>query len=339
MPQDNSGPETVLVYVGLDLLGDGLMKLPFLRALRHAWPAARVTWLAGKGRTVYAGSLAPLVDGLIDEVIENAGIGNSLWEVLRRPLPDRSFDLVLDSQRRLPTTLVLRRIRHRVFVSGCADYWLSDVRPPRGHAKPPAMVDQMLELLSLARTGRVGAALDLGGAPALPGDFRAAAAEALPEAGVHVMLVPGAGGREKCWPLDRFIELAQALAAAGRVPVFLLGPGEQDWRPRLAAAVPGALIPDELAGAPVASDPVRAIALAARCAVCVANDSGGGHICAAAGAPLVSLFGPTPAAKFAPRAPHLTVIAAQDFGGSAMTAIPVDAALRAVEAQLQAAAA
>ena len=50
-------PETILVYVGLDLMGDGLMKLPFVRALRNAFPDARITWLAGKGRTVYAHEL------------------------------------------------------------------------------------------------------------------------------------------------------------------------------------------------------------------------------------------------------------------------------------------
>ncbi len=50
----------ILVYSGLELLGDGVMKLPFVRALRRCWPAARITWLAGKGKTVYAGTLAPL---------------------------------------------------------------------------------------------------------------------------------------------------------------------------------------------------------------------------------------------------------------------------------------
>ena len=43
---------TVLVYVGLDLIGDGLIKLPFVRALRRAYPDAHLTWLAGKRRTV-----------------------------------------------------------------------------------------------------------------------------------------------------------------------------------------------------------------------------------------------------------------------------------------------
>ena len=69
-------PGTILVYVGLDAVGDGLMKLPFVRALRAAFPSARITWMAGKGHTVYAGSLAPLVAGLVDEVLDQAGIGS-----------------------------------------------------------------------------------------------------------------------------------------------------------------------------------------------------------------------------------------------------------------------
>ena len=64
---------SILVYVGLDLVGDGVMKLPFLSALRALYPEARITWLAGQGKTVYAGLLAPLLTGLVDEVIEEAG--------------------------------------------------------------------------------------------------------------------------------------------------------------------------------------------------------------------------------------------------------------------------
>ena len=45
----HAAPKSILVYVGLDRFGDGLMKLPFVRALRSTWPEAHVTWLAGKG--------------------------------------------------------------------------------------------------------------------------------------------------------------------------------------------------------------------------------------------------------------------------------------------------
>ena len=49
--------ESVLIHVGLDRLGDGLLKLPFVRGLKTAFPNARVTWFAGKETTVYALSL------------------------------------------------------------------------------------------------------------------------------------------------------------------------------------------------------------------------------------------------------------------------------------------
>ena len=145
---------SILVYVGLDRFGDGLMKLPFCRALRSTWPDAHITWLAGKGETVYAGRLKDLIAGLIDEVIENAGIGRAAAELLHRPLPDRSFDLILDTQRRAMTSLVLKRIRHRRFISGTAGWLLSDARPPR-RGKPPAMIRQMLDLIEAASGRRV----------------------------------------------------------------------------------------------------------------------------------------------------------------------------------------
>src|SRR5258708_39875013 len=110
----------ILVYSGLELLGDGIVKLPFVRALRRTWPAARITWLAGKGRTVYADLLRPLVADCLDEVIEDAGIGTAPRELWRRPLAGLRFDLVIDTQRRVLATLILRRVRGPSFVSVAA---------------------------------------------------------------------------------------------------------------------------------------------------------------------------------------------------------------------------
>jgi ADP-heptose:LPS heptosyltransferase len=50
------------------------------------------------------------------------------------------------------------------------------------------------------------------------------------------------------------------------------------------------------------------IALAQRFAVSVANDSGVGHMLAAANTPLISLFGPTDPAKFAPISEKLSIL-------------------------------
>lgn len=321
-------PASILVYVGLDAVGDGLLKLPFVRALRSAFPAARITWMAGKGHTVYAGSLAPVVAGLVDEVLDQADVGSRVGELFaRRPLAGRSFDLIIDTQRRLLTSLIVRRIRHRRFISAAADFLLSDARPPKGWQRPAAMTRQLLALVELAADAPAQPDAPLPRDP----DCERLADGLLPPGPTYVGLAPGAGGRHKCWPLDRFIALARRQHAAGRMPVFLLGPNEAPWAEEIRAALPQALLP--LQGLS-ATPPQLTIALGRRLAAAVANDSGTGHMLAAADAPLVSLFGPTPPEKFAPATRRLTVVRAQDFGAETMDAIPEDAVAEVLERSL-----
>ena len=320
-------PDSVLVYVGGDLVGDAVMKLPFVRALRRAWPAARVTWCAGKHNSAFARELGPLVAGLIDEVIEQAGFDRPLGLIGRRPLAGRRFDVLIDTQRGVATSLLLRRVRHGRFVSGAARFLLSDAKPPRGYERPPGMVRQMLDLLELA----AGAPADPQAPLAIDPAAEAAARAALPAGAVHVGLAPGAGGRQKCWPLDNFIALARRQVAQGRRPAFILGPAEADRVETLRAAVPQALYPTLGPDGVPAPSIAFTIALGQRLAAAVANDSGAGHILAAADAPLVSLFGPTRAAKFAPAARRLVVIEARAFGAAAMEAIPVEAVADALD--------
>ena len=137
--------------------------------------------------------------------------------------------------------------------------------------------------------------------------------------------------------LDRFEALARAEIKRGRSAVFLLGPDEAAWLPALRASVPGARFPLQEGGDALGDpSPLLTIALAQRLAAGVANDSGTGHLIAAAGCPLVSLFGPTRAEKFAPAARRLEIIAAQDFGAAEMAAIPFDAVGAALQRLLDA---
>ncbi len=321
------GYSSILIYVGLDLVGDGLLKLPFARRLRANWPAARIVWCAGKGPSVYATTLKPLVDGLIDETIEKAGFGGSWGDLLTRPLGARAFDLVIDTQRRFSTSLAVRRVRHKRFVSGAAGWFLSDGKP-RDASKPRSMDAQLSQLIEAA-----GGDPNIATAPLrLPAQAINDARALLPDGHAYVVLAPGAGNREKCWPLERFVELGHRLAARGIVPVFQLGPNENDWE-AACRAVPNAILPiqDAIARG-METSPALTIALAQRCKAAVANDAGGGHMLAAGDVGLVSLFGPTDPAKFAPAATRLTVIRAQDFGAATMDAIaldPVEAALAA----------
>ena len=333
---------SILVYVTSDVdnaLGENVLKLPLLLALGAAFPLARIAWVPGTSGAFYLqGRLAPLVGGRIDEFITDLTIPTDPRAALfaSHPILHRHFDLIVDTQRYFGRTLFLRRIPHRRFVSGTWRYLLSNARPPRPlPVRPPRLVDKLLGLAAAA----AGQPIAVPNPIPLPQPWRAGAAALLPAGPRYVGLSPGAGnqGTGKCWPLDAFVAVARAQVERGRVPVFLLGPEEREWHDRLREAVPQALFPEQrnAAAAPGGiGGPCLVPALGERLAAAVANCSGTGHLLAAGGAPMVSLYGPTRPEKYAPFARALICLKAQDYGSGRIDAIPLDAVLAAVERQV-----
>lgn len=314
--------QTVLIYSMGEVIGDGLIKLPFIAGLRAAFPDARISWCAAKGETVYAGPLKAVVAGYVDEVILDGANGARARDSLpwSKPFGGRKFDLVIDTQENLRRSGVARR--------GAAGRFVSAAREARSQDWPVAVTDRLARLLSLATEGQ--------GAPrplALTNPDALKAAEILLPAGpTYVGLAPGAGGQDKRWPLENYLELARRIAARGWTPVFLFGPDEADDAAVAAREIPQALQPerDRTDGLPV-KGPLLVIALAGRLAAGVANDAGPGHMLAAGGSPLLSLQQDRrKSVKFRPAAQRLEMLVAEDYG-SGMGALPIDTAWAALE--------
>ncbi|MFA7608066.1 MAG: glycosyltransferase family 9 protein [Rhodocyclaceae bacterium] len=318
-------PRTILVYSNGDTFGDALIKIPALQALRATWPDSHITWLAGRGHSLYTDTFAYSVTHCIDEILDDAGIGEHWTELLRRPLPDRRFDLIIDTQQFIKTTLIVRRIRHVHFVSGAFSFRLSD-RRPAGGGRPRGMLERILQLISLAAGHTVAPIYGI----RVPAEHIAEAARLLPDGARYVGFAPGAGQPWKCWPLNRFVDVATACVAQGLVPVFFLGPQERAWQHSLVQALPNARFPEL-----VTPGPYLTMALGQRLAASVCNDSGTGHMLASAARPLVTLYGRTDPDKFRPNTPHHFPVCARDHGGSGMDAIPVAAVTAALECALQ----
>jgi ADP-heptose:LPS heptosyltransferase len=333
---------SILVYVTSDAdnaLGENVLKLPLLLALAAGFPQAKISWVPGTtGDFHLRYDLAPLVDGHIAEFITDLDIPTDPRAALRtrHPILERHFDLIIDTQRYLGRTLFLRRIPHGRFISGTWRYFFSQVPPPRGLSRrPPRLTDKLLGLAAAA----AGCALPVPIPIPLPSALRARAAELLPAGASYIGFAPGAGVKHtgKCWPLDGFISLAQQQAARGHVPVFFLGPAERDWCQQLREAVPEALFPEQQidpAAPPETRGPSLVAALAERLSAALANCSGTGHLLAAGGAPMVSLYGPTRPEKYAPFARALICIKAQDFGSDRIADIPLSAVAAALEQQI-----
>ena len=151
-------------------------------------------------------------------------------------------------------------------------------------------------------------------------------------------LGPTANWSGKVWPAERFHDLARALTVReGLLPgarvVVLGGPGTAEREAvapllRALAKHRGDLL--DLVGA--LSLP-QAAALLRRAALFVGNDSGLMHLSAAAGAPTLGLFGPTPADEYAPVGRAARAVVAPD---GRMAGLTTDAVLVAARALLPA---
>lgn len=119
-----------------------------------------------------------------------------------------------------------------------------------------------------------------------------------------IALGPFAGNSVlKQWPVSRFAALGRRLVAGGGAVVVVGGGGDREQAERICAEIgPGAV---SLAGA--ASLPQTA-ALLRRCSLFVGDDSGPMHLAAAAGIPVIGLFGPSCPHRFSPWTPKKQVL-------------------------------
>lgn len=323
----------IAVLVDREGLGDALLKLPFLRAVRRAFPGRPLWWIATH-QTSMAREMAPWVDGLIDRTIEQAGLTEPAHKVIPRLRALPPFDLVFDARTRFATVFLARTLlMHRGFYASLPGYWLSTRRPPGRFTRPDSVADRMLSLAAAAVQGPI----DGNGAFELSGDVERFAARVLPAGQTYVGLAAGSREVRKNWPSANFSALAERLAQAGMTPVFLIGPQERELVDALRARVPTALFPE--------ADPIDpalrprplelAMALGRRLAVAVANDSGIGHLLGILGTPLVSLFGPTDPARWRPYTTKGVIVRAQQFGSDAMDGIPVEPVFAALSEMIR----
>lgn len=289
-----------ILLVRLFALGDIVLTLPLVRRLRDAFPRA---WIGYLCRGSFAGALRGETG--LDEVLVT-GEGASGWLSTVRDLRRRRISLAIDllSSPRSAVITGFSGAAVRIgFETGRHD-WCFDRLLPRsidrdGERLMCYTLDSNLEYAAMLGVGD--------GSPVVRGKgdtdpypvygFPAAdpggsgAEEILSTAGEahrgYFGLVTGAKYGSKSWPAERFAELASAISLeTGMRPVIVWGPGEEDSARRMAAAVPGSLLPPPT-GIPELG------ALVSRMRMVVGVDSGPKHIAVLLGVPTVTLFGPT----------------------------------------------
>ena len=315
--------KSILVYSGGEAIGDALYKLNFIKNLRYNFPDSKITWLAGQGKTEYSYNLKPLVNNLIDEVVDNLKIGVNPFIEFIKPSPiKKEYDVIIDTQTVVLPTLCLKKIKHKIFLSASAKWIFSDLKPNNFSIKNTSLNDRLNIFIKLINNNEVKyCKKDI----KIENKYIKLSNTLLPKGKTYIGISPGAGDKAKIWPLNKFVKLAQGQVNKNRIPVFFLGPDEKNLLEIIKKDVPQAIFPEwtDTAIKSGLKGPILVIALAKKVNVAIANDSGTGHMFAVAGTKLISLFSKHNAIKYAPNAKELIILDSKKWGGVDPNLIPL----------------
>jgi lipopolysaccharide heptosyltransferase II len=290
-------------------VGDAVMSIPALEALRARWPQAEIT-IAGRDSIVDLYRGQAFADRLVGLGAAARGAPVAV-ERVTAPLRREGFDLGVVLPNSFASAWLVRRAgaRERVGYSRDARRWLltRPIRVPRPGETPPHECYYYLELLrragwldELPQVERVRLRIDPEAAARAEEKLRGLGAN-----GLRVALAAGASyGAAKCWPAERYAEVADRLIERCGASVVLFGtPAEREIGERIAGAMRRK--PVNLVGE---TGVAELAALLGACGLFVGNDSGAMHVAAAVGLPVVAVFGSTDPDGTAPVTPQRAVV-------------------------------
>ncbi len=302
-----AGQSLRILVIKLSAVGDIVLITPSLRALRDRFPKAQITVLVGReGRELL--HRCPYIDDLV--VFDRAQNGTiaGLLRMARR-LRESQIDLVIDFQNNRISHWLGRLCGapHRYGWAGRRWSWLLSHRaiPPE---QPLSPVDHQFRLLQLVGVESNDKRLELWPGPSDQSRVDALlneswVAQQQPLVAIH----PGGSWLSKQWPESYILELVDRLAGISKVRVILIGSAKE--RPICDRIHHAARVKPVVAAGRTSLNELAA--LLGRCSVFIGGDSAPLHVAAAAGIPIIALFGATDPLRHLPPASSLTLLRTQ----------------------------
>jgi ADP-heptose:LPS heptosyltransferase len=295
-----AAPQPTVLALRTLKLGDLLVAVPALKALKAAFPGHRLVFAA-------PGWLAPMMPlvGVVDELLPTPGLQHPLPEALRHvEVAVNLHGSGPESRSALEALDPVRRIGH------ASSGW-----------EGPAWLDGIHERVRWTRLlqwhGIAADPADLYlNLPTVPAQFPGAAV-------VHV----GAFYGSRQWPVERFAAVVMALRERGLEVALTGGRADRD-RAEAVATLAGVTEAAVLAGRQELDEFAAAVAAAK---LVVTADTGAAHLASAYRVPSVVLFGPAPVEEWGPPedGPHVALTDASLRRGETFAEEP-DPALLAV---------
>jgi ADP-heptose:LPS heptosyltransferase len=319
--RSHSEPLRIELFRPQNQLGDLLLNVPAIRAVRDRFPAAHITLIVG-----FQNAPAVLGQGWADRVrvVATRGV-RALWSALVRsgPRADLAIYFTTVSYSRSGAWLVRASGATRRVGFDPAHYGERD-RAALTEAVPFPRGDLHQSAISLALARAACAA-----SPDLvpPPPYYVPDPSLLDRAPAGaVYLHPGAGKVKNRWPAGRFAEVARTLLARGLEVSWIEGPQDEGCVEAASRAL-GRSLPV------VRGETIPMLAARfARAALYVGNDTGPLHLAAATGCPTVGIYGWSDPTAWAPVGRCVRSVRAAD---ASLESIPPEQVLGAALPLLQ----
>ena len=322
--------KNILVFTNGEKIGDGIIKLPLLSEIKRRLPDRQLIWMTNKGSTVYNNQLKNIAGQFIDEIIEQADLNPFFWQRISNKynFSKKNFEYIFDTQKAVLRTIALKRIKCSSFISSAASGFFSTkkIKKKSTHISRQYYLEDLFDLLDIIKEDVV---VDRSFKITIPANLKFQLISIFDKNISYIGLAPGAGEKNKIWPIDNFIKVGKFFENKLYKIVLFLGPYENSIKEKLKSIFPKALLPEEqikdFSGYEVVIGSTNFLSCA------LANDSGTGHMLSTNYCPLIKLFGHKDSNKFTRATNNITAISAKEFGSTDISAISTDYVIKKIE--------
>ena len=218
----------ILIFTQGEKLGDGIIKIPFIYDLKKEIPNSVIFWVAN-GTTVYKDILNSFVKEKIDFIYEDLGIGiHTVCKStkLLKELSKNEYDLIIDTQKTFIKSFYLKKLKTKIFLSNCANGIFSNIKNYKklDNHKKRYYLDNIYNLLELYLFKKINKRSNI----EYPEHILNKISKLFDPKKKYFGIAPGAGEKEKIWPIKRYVEIIKKFQKVGYNPCFFLGP-DDEW--------------------------------------------------------------------------------------------------------------
>jgi len=288
----------VLLYNSGGGIGDAIQVLPLINTLKIELKNAKFYYLCS--HTNHFNTTLKDFNCSIETLnLDLKYFGFRWWHIfaIKNKIKEKNikkFDLIVDLQSKIRNTLILKSIPHNFFISSCFNFKLS--KPIITVIKKDKVNNTILSAINVILKTNYSI-IDYN-IKSIENKFFEESNKLLPKKNyVGLSITQGNIYRKKEWSINNIVDLCNKLKSNNKVPVFFIEKKNKDLKEKINQLIPGSLFPEHSSNI---SSAALVTCLGKKLDFAISIDNGVMHMLSLGKIPMIVLFGPTNAKKFAP---------------------------------------